>query len=178
MTLDTRDRTALMIGALAVGLFVFLQFVVFPLAEKQRRLERGIAVREKSVQEMRDMQERYRQLHARVNSLQVQLEKRSPDFSLFSFLEKMATMTGVKERIVYMKPSTVQGDGPFRQNMVEMKLQGISLQQLVDLLKMVEAPENIVAIKRITIQENKKEQGMLDVIMQVVTVERTAEAGG
>ncbi|WP_456384868.1 hypothetical protein [Desulfolithobacter sp.] len=178
MALGKRDRTALMIGALAVGGFVLLQFVVFPLAEKKRRLERGITVREKAVREMRDMQQRYRQLHARANSLNSRLEKRSPDFSLFSFLEKMAALTGVKEGIVYMKPSIIQGDGPFRQNMVEMKLQGITLQQLVDLLKLVEAPENIVAVKRITIQENKNEQGMLDVIMQVVTVERTAEAGG
>jgi general secretion pathway protein M len=51
-----------------------------------------------------------------------------------------------------------------------MKLQTITLKQLVDFLELVESPQNIVALKRISIQENKKEKGTLDVIMQVVSL--------
>jgi hypothetical protein len=53
--------------------------------------------------------------------------------------------------------------------MVEMKLEGITLNQLVGYLYRIESAENIVSIKRISIQENKKESGYLDTILQVLT---------
>jgi general secretion pathway protein M len=61
--------------------------------------------------------------------------------------------------------------------MVEMKLKAVNLKQLVAFLERVESPENIVAIKRISIQENKKEEGTLDVIMQVISLVKTDENG-
>ena len=45
-------------------------------------------------------------------------------------------------------------------------------------LKLIEAPDKIVAMKRISIQEGKKETGTLDVIMQVVSLDRKPEGAG
>ncbi|GBE11851.1 hypothetical protein BMS3Abin13_00127 [bacterium BMS3Abin13] len=59
-----------------------------------------------------------------------------------------------------------------------MKLQAVSLQQLVDFLRLVESPENVVAIKRIAIQQNTKEESTLDVIMQVVSLKLATAAAG
>ncbi len=71
--------------------------------------------------------------------------------------------------ISYMKPSTVEGDEDLQESIVEMKLQQISLKQLVDFLKLIESPEKVVSVKRISIQESGKEKGLLEVIMQIVT---------
>ena len=68
-----------------------------------------------------------------------------------------------------MKPSDSQGTGPYKESMVEMKLEGITLNQLVGYLYRIESPENIISIKRISITENKKESGYLDTILQVLT---------
>ncbi|HDK43754.1 MAG TPA: hypothetical protein ENG91_04290 [Desulfobacteraceae bacterium] len=62
--------------------------------------------------------------------------------------------------------------------LVEMKLQAVSLQQLVDFLRLVESPEKVVAIKRIAIQQNTKEESTLDVIMQVVSLKLATAAAG
>ena len=53
--------------------------------------------------------------------------------------------------------------------MVEMKLEAITLPQLVGYLYRIESPDDVVNIKRISISENKKEQGYLDAILQVIT---------
>jgi hypothetical protein len=53
--------------------------------------------------------------------------------------------------------------------MIEMKLEGITLNQLAGYLYRIESPENIIGIKRISIRENKKESGYLDAILQVLT---------
>ena len=176
--ISRRDRLVLAVGAAFVLLFLVFQFAVFPLLDGRERLRRGIASRRAALAEMQTLQIRYRELHGKANSLQDQLEAREGDFSLFSFLEQKAAEAEVKKHIAYMKPSATADDGPFKEVLVEMKLQGITLQQLVDFLQLVESPAKIVALKRISIQENKKDKGTLNVIMQVVSLDRNPDQDG
>ena len=177
MELSRRDHAALAVGAVALLLFVLLQFVLFPLLDRRQRLEKGIAVREQALVEMRQMQERFRKLHRQNSSLGRKLARRDRNFSLFSFLEQKASATGIKQNIAYMKPSSVQGDGAVRQTTVEMKFKAISLKQLVSFLEQIEAPDKLVAVRRISIQENKKETATLDVILQVISIDQVAGVG-
>jgi general secretion pathway protein M len=172
MAMAKRDRMALGIGGGVLLVFVVSQFMLFPLLDKRKRLHRSIASRQKAVLEMQGMQRQYSQLDAQSSGLEKQLSLRLPTFSLFSFLEQMAGISKIKEHISYMKPSMVTGEGELRQVMVEMKLQTIGLQQLVTFLKGIESPEQVVTLKRISIQENKKIKGTLDVIMQVISIDQ------
>lgn len=177
MKITPRDRKVLTVGSVFVLLFLILQFGIFPLMDKRDRLRRSIAAREKAVVEMKELQSQYRQLHSKANTLLDQLVGRQADFSLFSFLEQMAAKSNVKQSITYMKPSETADDGPFKEILVEMKLQSITLKQLVDFLQLVESPENVVALKKISVQMNKKEESTLDVIMQVISLDRIEETG-
>ena len=170
-----RDRIVLTVGGVFLLFFLILQFGIFPLMDNRDRLKRGIAAREKALVEMNVLQGQYRQLHSKANTLLDQLVGRQDDFSLFSFLEQMAAKSAVKKNITYMKPSETADEGPFKEILVEMKLQAISLKQFVDFLNLVESPKNVVALKRISIQENKKEEATLDVILQVVSLDRNPE---
>ena len=168
MALTPKDRRALFIGISILALFLLVQFVVLPLLDKRKRLDRGISIRQNGLVEMQEMQSRYAELSRQSNTLEQRVSRRSGEFSLFSFLEKMAAEAEVKDNIAYMKPSDATGDGVLQQSMVEMKLKAINLKQLVSFLERIESPENIVELKRISIQENKKQEGTLDVIMQVI----------
>ena len=178
MALSKRDKTTLLAGAVVLLVFAFVQFVIFPLLDKRKRLIRAIAAREREIVEMQAMQQKYGQLHEQTNSLEKQLAARAAGFSLFSFLEKMATQSKIKDHITYMKPSSMTGDGALRQIMVEMKLQAIGIQQLVDFLNHIESPTNIVTVKRISIQENKKIEKSLDVVIQVISISRRENGHG
>jgi general secretion pathway protein M len=174
--LTQREKLAVAIAGLALLLFLVLQFMVVPLAGKRAKLTRGLAERKKAVTEMRVMQERYRQLNQQSGSMAALLEKREAGFSLFSFLEKNAADSQLKEHIAFMKPSESLGSEPFKQSMVEMKMQAVSLKQLVDFLEKTESPEELVGIVKITIQHNTKEEATLDVTMQIAGVDQTAAA--
>jgi len=178
MALSARDRTALTIGILVVLVFVLVQFVLFPLLDRRERARKLVVQRQQHLTEMRSMRERYTRLHAQSSGLEEKLARRSQGFSLFSFLEQMARKAGVKEHIAYMKPSTMTGEGALKQVMVEIKLQAIGLAQLVRLLERIESPQNVVEIKRISIQENRKSKGTLDVILQVISILPGTETGG
>ena len=172
MALTNKDRRALMIGLGVLAFFLLVQFVFFPLLDTRSRLERGIQRRHKALVELNEMQSRYKQRSLQNNTLEQRLAGRRGNFSLFSFLEKMAADTAVKQNIVYMKPSDAVEEGALQQIMVEMKLKAVSLTRLVAFLERVESPDELVELKRISIQENKKQEGTLDVIMQVISLVR------
>ncbi|RUM37058.1 MAG: hypothetical protein DSY58_04395 [Desulfobulbus sp.] len=172
MALSSKDRRALGFGVGALVLFVLVQFVLFPVLDKRKRLVRGIADKEKGLVEMRGMQSRFLKLNRQSNTLEERLSKRPESFGLFAFLENKAAETKVKNNIDYMKPSDVAGEGVLQQDMVEMKLKAVNLKELVAFLERIESPQNLVELKRISIQENKKQEGTLDIIMQVISLVR------
>ena len=75
-----------------------------------------------------------------------------------------------------MKPSESTGSELFTQSQVEMKLQAVSLGQLVRFLERVESPAHLVGIDKIAIQENTKEKGLLDVTLQLVSIDQVVGA--
>ena len=176
MRLSRREQWAVIAAGTVLALFVLLQFVVLPLADRRTRLEKGLAARERAVAEMRAMQDQYRALTSRSGSLAAALAAREAGFSLFSFLEKNADDSGVREKIAHMKPSESTGSELFTQSQVEMKLQAVSLGQLVRFLERVESPTHLVGIDKIAIQENTKEKGLLDVTLQLVSIDQVVGA--
>jgi general secretion pathway protein M len=91
---------------------------------------------------------------------------------LFSFLDRLAGESGIKDQISYMKPSkTVQKNSPYKISRVEMKLDAITLEQLTNYLHGVETSKNMVDIKKISISKKDKKQGLLTAVLQVETVE-------
>ncbi len=178
MPLNKRDQTALIIGGIGLLLFLCVQFGVYPLYEKKQRLERVLITKQKNLVQMKEMQAQLAQLSSLGNDLILKLEKRNKNFSLFSFLEERAGKIGIKNKIAYMKPSDSVNGESYRQVLVEMKLQAINLNQLVSFLKEIEQPQKLVALQRISIQENKRNRATLDVIMQVVSVAKLDEGLG
>ncbi|WP_446008658.1 hypothetical protein [Candidatus Electrothrix sp.] len=176
-SLKQNDKKALIILLSALILFAVMQFALFPLLNKKKENEQKIQKMEKDLVEMQSMQEEISRLSQRSNTLEQLVAARPADFSLFAFLEEKCAETKVKDNISYMKPSDPTGEGAVQQIMVEMKLKAIRLNLLVAFLERVESAEHTVALKRISIQVNKKEVGTLDVIMQVISLIQTDVIG-
>lgn len=177
MRLSQREKTAVTIAGVCLVLFVLAQFVLFPMLDRRKKLTRSVAVKQSQLLEMQSMRKRYASFSQKNDSIAELLVQRVAGFSLFSFLEKNAAESQVKDRIAYMKPSSLTENEMLQQSMVEMKLQAVSIKQLVTFLQLTESPQNLVGIKRITIQENSKQKGTLDIIMQIVSVDGLGASG-
>jgi len=171
MKLAKREKYLSILIGCAVSAFLLFQTLLFPFFDKRERLKRGIKIREKGIEEMVVLSSRYRNSEKGTQALTRLLDKRRKGFTLFSFLEKEAGTAKVKDRIKYMKPSVAESAGPYKESMVEMKLEGITLDQLVGYLYRIESPENVIHIKRMSIKESKKEKSCLDAIVQVLTLQ-------
>ena len=98
------------------------------------------------------------------------LRQRERGFTLFAFLDRLAGETGLKDKIIYMKPSTTrQKLQKYKTSVVEMKLQGINLKDLTAYLYRVETSKNIVFIKRLSISKTDQGQGLINAVMTVET---------
>lgn len=171
MKLAKREKYFVEFAACLVAALLFHQLVASPFFEGRARLQRGIKAKEQGQAEILRMSAEYRTLQRGSQNLAQLLSKRDKGFTLFAFLEKAAGDSGVKERIKYMRPSSSKGTGPHTEAMVEMQLEGITMSQLTDYLYRVESPENVVAVRRISIKESGKEAGYLEAVLQAVTYE-------
>lgn len=168
--LQRRDRIAVYVAAGALGLFVVLQLVVFPILDHGDRLRRQIESKQKTLEEIQLLQAEYRSLTRSANSSEARLKQRAKGFRLFSFLDGLAGKGGIKSNIIYMKPSTSDlKNSPYALSTVEMKINGLTMEQLLKFLHGVENSPNMVWVKRISISRGEKEADLLNAILKVET---------
>ena len=169
--LNRREKYAVLIGAAFICFFVFVQFILFPYFDKKERLTRVIQVKTKMLEDMQGLKSEYDAIQKAADISKVHLSGRDEGFTLFSFLDKLAGQTAVKEHITYMKPSiSAQKESPYKISSVEMKLQAISMAQLTAYLYLMETSKNMVRIKRISISKTGRDEGFIDAVLQVETL--------
>jgi len=184
--INPREKRALVAGGCAVAALLIYLLVVSPYMNAMERWDRRIDVKSKELEEVLALQEEFVRLKEKARLLE-DMVRSGPGFSLLSFLESLATKNKIKNQIAYMKPLTTPGNERYRESSVEMKVEGVTLKQLVDYLYQVEQSRQPIRIKRINIAK-KKEEAYLDVTLQASTFEpvgggvglqnRTAKAPG
>jgi general secretion pathway protein M len=170
--LNQRETYFVSTALVAIIAFAVVELAVVPLLNKRSRLERVVQASQQQLRTMADLTAAFQRVQREAEFAKTSLAARKPGFSLFSFLDSLVGETGLKDRISYMKPSNSEGpDSRYKISSVEMKLQGITLEQLVQYLYKVEYSGKNVQVKRLSISQTGKEEGLVDVILQVETLE-------
>ncbi len=169
MKFARREKYFISAAAIFIGIFCLFQFLIFPFFEARRRVQRGVSAKEDGLKEIIRLSSEYNRYRRSSQGIKQVLVRRRKGFTLFSFLESKAGDAGIKAYIKYMKPSISTGAGPYKESLVEMKLDEITLHQLIDYLYRIESPDDVVSVKRISIKQNKKKSGRLDAILQILT---------
>jgi general secretion pathway protein M len=171
--LTKREKYAIYALSGAAVLFILIQFIIFPSIDKRKRLKRTLQVKENILSEMTNLKSDYDAVEKRTSLAKVSFENREKGFTLFSFLDRLTGKARIKEYVTYMKPSTtVQKNNSYKISQVEMKFSGLTLEQLTTYLHMVETSNNMVYVKRLSISKTGKQEGFVDAVLQVETVEK------
>jgi len=170
--LNKRERLGIMLAIGVTAIFLIAVFIVEPLLARAANVRNSLQAKADMLVEMQQWQSEYLALTQETKISKSRFQSRQKGFTLFSFLDRLAGSSGIKDRISYMKPSkTVQKNSPYKISRVEMKVEAITLEQLTNYLYGVETSKNMVDIKKISISKNDKKQGLLTAILQVETVE-------
>lgn len=173
--LTKREKYAVYAMSGAIFLFIVIQFIVFPSIDKRDRLRRELQLKTKTLREMIALKSDYAEIEKKNHASSARFAGRDKGFTLFSFLDKLTGEARIKEYVTYMKPSTTaEKNSLYKISQVEMKIQGLTLQQLTTYLYMVETSKNMVHVRRLSIVKAGKPEGFIDAVLQVETVEKSS----
>ena len=169
--LNQREKIVIGMGLTALALILFVYGCVSPLLESRERSIQQAIAREKELLTMMAYQDEYDQLQKENRRTAAILKKRPADFSLFSLLDKLAGSAGIKNKIIYMKPSTVKDSAKTsNRSRVEIKLDEITLNQIIQFLYHIETSPHLISVPRLSIKQKQQETGFLETVLQVETI--------
>ncbi len=170
LKLNKREKYGVIAAIACITLFLVLKLIIFPFMEKKEQLSRSVATQSRVLEKMINLRSEYESIKREAGLTKQHLQKRKKNFSLFSFLDSLAGKTGIKKNIVYMKPSTsAPKNSPYSFSLVEMKLAGITIDELVSYLYGVENSGKMLTIKRISISKSDKRKELINSVLQVET---------
>jgi general secretion pathway protein M len=169
MKLGRREQLMIIAGGVAVALLLFYRLGLSPALERLHTLDRLVAVKERELYQMKTLQGTYVAQKRLMEDVSRTLSQRGPDFAIFSFLEDLASKTGIKDNIKSMTPALTTPGEQFRESSVEMRLEGIALQQLTRYLYDIEQAPQLLRVRRMHIKPRPANPDLLDVTVQVST---------
>jgi len=167
--LAKKERLLVIGGVSLLFLLIFFQLLSFG-HKRMKTLERVNRKLEKDLEEMYRLQNRYFILEERLKSFDERMVTRPPDFTLFSHLDNLASQTGIKERIDYLKPEERVVSEKYRRSLVRVKLRAVTLEQLTRYLYSVENSPHSLEVRRLHITPRYTKQGLLNVTFEVSTL--------
>ena len=131
-SLTRREQSFIIVGLVLVLSFLLIYFVYRPMDDRLNRLESSVKTKEGDLTELRTIVAQYKRLEK--NKGDGKEKSQGEDFNLFSVLEKLATKSGLMDKIDYMKPGSLQLDDSKEEKWVEAKMSQMTLKELTSYL--------------------------------------------
>jgi type II secretory pathway component PulM len=135
MKLDERDKKVLLIGGILAALILLYALVLSPLYAELSRKQNAIPRKERDLAEMRVLKDQYLEMQQRLKTLQAAAAKRGP---LLTEIENITKRTNLSSKIVSLKPQTGVQSANFKESIVEVRLDNITLYDVVNYVNQLE----------------------------------------
>ena len=167
--LNPRERWVVVGGAIVLGLLFVWFALLSPYLATLTTLDRKIAAAQRNLVRVSAMSEQIVQLRQRLATADQRTSSGRP---LFSQVESLTEQTGVREQLLAMRPQAATTQGEFRQQLVEIRLEKLSLAQLVKLLHAVEYRSGGVQVKSLRVKPRFENRSELDASMVLMSLEK------
>ena len=177
--LSPRER--LLVGLAGGALLVIALYSLLwePLEEGRLALARRITIKSSELQEMQHMREVYLDLLNQFELRQKIIDRADPKFSLFPHIEATVGQVVGREKIASMNPQNKElGGGAYREESVEIKLTGVTLEQLTDLMYKIEKSPQPLRFTRMQVKKRPREPSTFDVTATVSMLRAQAAPAG
>jgi general secretion pathway protein M len=158
-------------GAMAAAALVFL-LIVDPLMASIDKLDRQARRKAKDSQELALVAHEYVAKQARLTKLEQRMPIPPAQFSLLAFMEEATTRAQIRDRIAGMQPQApivVQG---YQETAVDLRLDGVTLPQLLALLVAIEQAPYDVQVHHLQMKPKYDNPVNLDATLKIVTYAR------
>lgn len=135
MKLEPRDKKVLIFGGGAVAAILLYVFVLSPLSADLSRKRDLIPKKERDLVEMRALKDQYLDLQQRLKQAQAAAAARGPLLTEMESLTKRANLSG---KVVSLKPQAGVQTDMFKESIVEVRLENITLYDVVNYVFLLE----------------------------------------
>ncbi len=147
--LNLREQRLILAAGVFLGAVFIWSVVLDPLMQRNEALNRQIQTKRNEFDQMVRLCSSVVQDRDGIEHIKGIIEQRGSGFSVFAHLEHLATKAEMKERIVHIKPQRETKVGEFRESVVEIKLERISMEELIRFLYQIETSQDMLYIKNL-----------------------------
>lgn len=135
MKLNARDKRTLIIGAAIAAMIVVYSFFIAPFTSDLSRKRDLIPKKERDLAEIRVLQKQYQEMQQRLQQAQSAAAKRGP---ILTEIENLTKRANLGNKIVSLKPQTGTQAAGFKESLVEVRFENITLYDAVNFVFLVE----------------------------------------
>ncbi len=170
--LDRRERVLVQIAGALVTLFILFNLIYVPIQDALSGLGDRIQERQHDAVDVAHMMRTYQRLRIDLATMRARTVPASGDFSLFSVVEQALTRAPGKDKIGSITPAEKTISGGLKQYTIELKLNALSLPQVVDTLYGLNALNVPVTVSTLHITRRAQNPHSFDVEMTCVALGR------
>jgi type II secretory pathway component PulM len=165
--LSPQERQLVGAAGVVLGGVLFYGLIVDPLWELHAQLQARVAAKERELEEVIALRQTYQAL--RREDDRTQLMSKS-NVSPFAFLESLATGTVGREKVAAINPAGRETRNGVNQETIEVRLKGVSLRELVELLHKTESAGMSFRTVQLSIKKTYKDPYSFDVSLTNVAL--------
>ncbi len=167
--LDPRERMFLLLGVLILA-GIFIWFVLLsPYISTMQNLDSQIEGQRRNLERVETLRQEIEQLRQQLAGFESSGLSGRP---LFSQVENLTKQMGVRDQLSSMRPQPDSVQGGFRQQLVEIRLERVTLSQLVGFLHATEYRSNGIQVRSLRIRPRFDDRSRLDVNLVLMSLER------
>lgn len=167
-SLGTRERVFILGAGVAILLALLFTMVIDPMLAHSARLDKQIVAAQRELQDIQSLRQDYQRQKSVLDRINAQL-KRQRNFSVFSRLEELAKQTDTRSKILYIKPTVSTPSDAYEEESVEVKMEDVTLDQLIQYLFQIENSPQFMKVKRLYLKPRLDNRQLLSVIFRVST---------
>lgn len=164
-----RERIIVAAGVAVVAATLAFLLIIDPLMATIDKLDRQTRRKAKDSQELALVAQEYVVKQARIAKLEQRMPNPPAQFSLLAFMEEATTTAQIRDRIAGLQPQApivVQG---YQETAVDLRLDGVSLPQILALLVAIEQAPYDVQVHHLQLKPKYDNPINLDATLRIVT---------
>jgi hypothetical protein len=165
--LTRREKLLAIALAIFVGGLVLFTFAVKRAIERTETLNRVISEKQDELHKLHAGSSEYIFLRNGLDNLRTKVASQEKGFELLPFLESLIREHSLAKKVATMKQQVLQLGPSHSETIVEVRLENLTLKQLVDFLRKVESSQVLARTKSLYIKKNLTNPETLDSVVEI-----------
>ncbi len=165
--LTRREKILAIALAILMGIWALFAIAVKPAIERTKTLRRVTSEKQGELEKLRVKSNEYISLRTNLDKVRTKIASQEKGFELLPFLESLIRKQDLSQKVATMKQQVLKVGAGYSETIVEIRLENLTLKQLVDFLRNVESSNVLARTRSLYIKKNLTNTELLDSVVEI-----------